>query len=111
MFDILCEFIRIIIDNCSSGIFYPQNKDHVNVSKTVKMISKMEGNKIYFTRIFNPLIKMLLGKNNVINKIFGNYYYHQNMSLHDKYDYDLVSFKSSLKKINFSYPKRRTGIL
>lgn len=100
--DNLCEFIRIIINNRSSGIFYPQNKDYVNVSNTAQMISRLEGKKIYLTRIFNPLIKILLGKNNVINKIFGNYYYHQNMSLHDKYDYDLVNFKSSLTKLKKS---------
>lgn len=100
--DNLCEFIRIIINNRSSGIFYPQNKDYVNVSNTAQMISRLEGKKIYLTKIFNPLIKILLGKNNVINKIFGNYYYHQNMSLHDKYDYDLVNFKSSLTKLKKS---------
>ena len=95
--DNLCEFMRIIVDKCSYGIFYPQNKEHINVSELVKMISELEGRKIYLTGIFNSLIKLLLGKNNVINKIFGNYYYDQKMSLHDEFNYNLVNLETSLE--------------
>jgi len=98
--DNLSEFIRLVIDGCDNGIFYPQNKEYVDVSKTAQLISKLEGKKIYLTGVFNPLIRLFLGKKTILNKIFGNYYYHQDMSLHDRFEYNLVDFKTSLKNIN-----------
>ena len=66
----------------------------------VEQLPKLEGKKIYLTGVFNPLIRLFLGKKTILNKIFGNYYYHQDMSLHDRFEYNLVDFKTSLKNIN-----------
>jgi nucleoside-diphosphate-sugar epimerase len=98
--DNLSEFIRLTIDNFCHGIFYPQNNEYVNVSETAQLISALEGRKIYLTQIFNPLIRLFLGNRNIINKIFADYYYHQDMSLHDRFDYNVIDFKTSLKNLN-----------
>ena len=52
------------------------------------------------SRNFNPLIRLFLGNRNIINKIFADYYYHQDMSLHDRFDYNVIDFKTSLKNLN-----------
>lgn len=53
----LCEFIRILINNESSGIFFPQNKEYVCTSEMVRLIANIHGKKIRMTKLFNPIIK------------------------------------------------------
>ena len=36
----LCEFIRLMIDNKESGLYFPQNKEYVCTSDMVKLIAK-----------------------------------------------------------------------
>lgn len=41
--DNLCEFIRLIVQNQDSGVFYPQNQDYVNTSQLVREIKRTHG--------------------------------------------------------------------
>jgi nucleoside-diphosphate-sugar epimerase len=44
--DNLCEFIKLMIDNKESGLFFPQNKEYVKTSEMVKLIAEVHGKKI-----------------------------------------------------------------
>lgn len=71
--DNLSEFLRIIINKNLSGIFLPQNKEYVNITDLVKHIATANNKNIYFTKIFNPIIKGI--KLNVFMKLFGSLIY------------------------------------
>lgn len=72
--DNLSELLRLIIDNQHQGKFHPQNKEYVKTSEMVKLISKIHNRRIWMTKIFNPIIGLLV-KQTLIDKVFGNYYY------------------------------------
>lgn len=90
----LCEFLRLIIDNNESGIFYPQNKEYVKTFDMVKTVAKVHGKKLHGIKIFNPVIRILKGIS-IVNKVFGDLYYEKSMSVY-KEDYCKVSFKESI---------------
>jgi len=80
--DNLCEFVKFIIDDCSSGIFFPQNEEYVCTSKMVKLIAEAHGKKIRMTKLFNPLIRLL--KIGIVNKVFGDLVYDKNLIMINK---------------------------
>ncbi|MDC7236746.1 MAG: NAD-dependent epimerase/dehydratase family protein [Sphaerochaetaceae bacterium] len=90
--DNLCEFIKLMIDNNETGLFFPQNKEYVSTTDLVKQIAKAHNHKILFTKIFNPFIKLMF-KSQIIKKIFGNMVYNQN-----NYEWNQISFNSSIKR-------------
>ena len=92
--DNLTEFIRLVIDNEDAGIFCPQNKDYVNTSDMVKVISDIHEKKIYQMKLFNPIIKKLT-KVNLVNKVFGNLSYDSKMSRY-KDNYQIRNFKETI---------------
>lgn len=77
--DNLSQFVKDVINNCGSGLFFPQNSEYVNTSKMVELISETHGKKILFTRLFNPLI-YLMKRNKTVNKVFGNLVYEKSLS-------------------------------
>lgn len=84
--DNLCEFIRLMIENEESGVFFPQNEEYVQTSQMVKLIASISGKKIRIWRIMNPLI-ILLGKfpgkmGGMVNKAFGNMVYDNQLSVY-----------------------------
>jgi UDP-glucose 4-epimerase len=95
--DNLCEFVRLVIDNSDYGVFYPQNREYVNVSNAVQSIANLYGRRIYLTKLFNPIIQLFLRKINILNKVFGSYVYEQNMSDYHNYEYCVSDFYVSLQ--------------
>lgn len=71
--DVLCEYVKIIIDKNLSGLFFPQDKDYVCTAEMVRNLSVRYGRKIYFTKLFNPIIRV--AKIGIVKKIFGNLVY------------------------------------
>ncbi|MFR1707983.1 MAG: NAD-dependent epimerase/dehydratase family protein [Clostridium sp.] len=88
--DNLCEFVKQVIDNKSIGISLPQNEEYVCTSYMVREIAKAHGRKIYMTRLFNPLLKVM--KIKMINKVFGDLVYAK-----EKDVVDMVNFKESIR--------------
>jgi nucleoside-diphosphate-sugar epimerase len=78
--DNLCEFIRLIIDNEEGGLFFPQNRDYVKTSEMVRLIAEVHGKKIRLTKAFNPVLKLMGLKVQLINKVFGDLVYDQKIS-------------------------------
>lgn len=95
--DNLCEFIKIMIDQEETGIFFPQNKEYVKTSDMVKLIAEAYGKKIRLIRIFNPLIKVMVSKVRLINRVFGNLVYEKSISVYEKVNYQIRDFEESIK--------------
>lgn len=91
--DNLSEFIRLLIDECCSGLFHPQNLEYVNTSNMVKLIAKAHGKNIRMTKVFNPMIELL--RINIIKKLFGSLTYERELSVHNK-KYCVCDFETSI---------------
>lgn len=94
--DNLTEFVRLLIDHNDAGIFYPQNEEYVRTSDMVRVISEVHDKRLFQTKLFNPIIR-LLTKTNLINKIFGNLSYNPQMSQYS-FDYQMSNFYESIKR-------------
>lgn len=94
--DNLCEFIKRRIDNEDAGIFYPQNKEYISTKEIIKVIAETMNKKVHFIKIFNPIIKLLSKKINLVNKIFGNKVY--SIELTNNFDYIVVENEESIRR-------------
>ncbi|MGE6611532.1 NAD-dependent epimerase/dehydratase family protein [Peribacillus sp. NPDC076916] len=94
--DNLCEFIRFVVDNEDSGLFFPQNNAYVKTSEMVKMIADVHGKKIILTKLFNPILQVLGHKSELINKVFGNLIYDQSLSDY-KENYQIRDFRKTIE--------------
>jgi UDP-glucose 4-epimerase len=93
--DNLCEFIKLIIDNEESGVFFPQNKEYVKTSEMVRLIAEAHGKKIKLVKIFNPILKAMEIKVDIVKKVFGNLVYEKSISNY-KEDYQIRNLKASI---------------
>lgn len=105
--DNLCELVKLIIENCKGGVYYPQQECYIETSKIVADIAKAVGNKMWQTRIFNPVL-MLLSKSKrlgFIHKAFGSIAYDMNLSNHFEGKYRVVSYEESIRRIANAHMK------
>lgn len=93
--DNLCEFLKIVIDKELSGIFFPQNKEYVSTKDIINLMAINMNKKVHFIKTFNPVIKIMSKKINVVNKVLGNKAYDK--KLNPKFDYCVVDFETSIK--------------
>ena len=88
--DNLSEFVHQAITNQMEGIFFPQNKEYVNTKEMVEAIAKIHGKKIWFTKVFNLVIKHI--QKGIVSKVFGDLTY-------EKVDLvDCYSFQETIDK-------------
>ncbi|HEM6156755.1 TPA: NAD-dependent epimerase/dehydratase family protein [Streptococcus suis] len=93
--DNLLEFVKKTIDLELSGLYFPQNKEYVTTSDLVGKIAEVHHKKIYFTKLFNPIIRLFFGLDTV-KKVFGNLVYEKEMSRYD-FEYQVIDFEESIK--------------
>lgn len=93
--DNLCEFIRFMIKNEESGVFFPQNSDYVKTSELVRLIAEAHGNKIRLVKTFNILLNVLGLYLTIVNKVFGNLVYEKCLSEY-KENYQLRDLRESI---------------
>ncbi|MHA6533617.1 NAD-dependent epimerase/dehydratase family protein [Paenibacillus sp. BAC0078] len=91
--DHLSEFIRLIINNCDGGFFYPQNKEYVCTSEMIKFLLEAHEKKIRMTKIFNRIIRLL--KMDTFVKLFGDLTYDKEMSEY-RGEYCIYNFKETV---------------
>lgn len=95
----LCEFIKLVIVNGDSGVFFPQNGEYTNTSEMVHSIAKASGHRIIIIPATNWIIsimKRMPGKvGNLANKAFGDLYYDLSMSEY-KCEYRKFSLEESI---------------
>jgi nucleoside-diphosphate-sugar epimerase len=93
--DNLCEFVKILIDDFSNGLFFPQNREYVNISEMVKLIAKVNNKKLVMTSLFNPLINRL--RLNLVQKAINELLYDKQISNDINMNrYNLIDFKNSI---------------
>lgn len=93
--DNLSEFVKQLIDNKSSGLFFPQNTEYVNTGEMVQLIANAHGRNIVMTKLFNPLLRLL--NTSTINKVLGDLVYDMSMSKYGS-DYRVCEFRESINE-------------
>lgn len=96
----LCQFVKLMIDNEESGVFFPQNAEYTNTSDMVQMIAEVKGHRIVMVPFTNTAVK-LMGKvpgkiGGLADKAFGDSAYEMGMSAY-KEDYRVVSLRKSIE--------------
>ena len=103
--DNLAEFVKQAILRELSGTFYPQNRELADTVEIIRYFAKANGHKVWITSLLNPFVWLGSFILQPINKMFATYYYDPEMSKMD-FDYQLVSFEESLKRVAESLRNR-----
>ena len=106
----LAEFVRLMIENDESGIFFPQNGVYSNTSEMVAAIAKAHGRKLLLVKGFEWALKILSHITGLVNKAFGNLCYDMKISEY-KEDYRKFGFEESIKKTEGASSKKKVLIL
>ena len=93
----LVEFVRLLIENGESGVFFPQNAEYSNTSELVRMIGEANGKKIRLVRGFGWILRLLGHFTGLVNKAFGNLTYEPGMSEY-KTEYRKFSLRESIEE-------------
>lgn len=91
----LVEFIRLMIVNEESGIFWPCNKEQSNTSELVRMIAAAHKRKILLIPGCEWMLKLLQYINGAVNKAFGCLTYEKELGEY-KMKYQKYSLKESI---------------
>ena len=91
----LMEFVRLMIVNDESGIFFPQNAEYSNTSELVKQIGVAHGRKVRLVRGFAWALRFVGLFTGIFDKAFGSLTYEQSISEY-KEDYRKYSLKDSI---------------
>lgn len=96
--DNLCEFVRLVIENKSVGIFAPQNRELVSTCDLVKEICRVNGKSICLTSLFNWAVAIGKKYNSLFRKAFADDCYDFELSNVFDYKYNIVSFIESVER-------------
>lgn len=96
--DNLAEFVKQAILRELSGTFYPQNRELADTVEIIRFFAKAAGHRIWITKLLNPFVWLGSFVLQPLNKMFATYYYDPEMSKTD-FDYQLVNFEESLKRV------------
>ena len=102
--DNLAEFVKQAVLRELSGTYYPQNRELADTVEIIRFFAKAAGHRIWITRLLNPFVWLSSFVLQPINKMFATYYYDPKMSKMD-FDYQLVSFEESLRRLSESLKK------
>ena len=102
--DNLAEFVKQAVLRELSGTYYPQNRELADTVEIIRFFAKAAGHRIWITRLLNPFVWLGSFVLQPINKMFATYYYDPEMSKTD-FDYQLVSFEESLRRVAESLKK------
>ena len=70
----LTDFIKYAIDNKIDGIFYPRDPEPISTYEMVKSIALNKRKPMFLLGIFNPIIKLLIPRINIITSVFSDNY-------------------------------------
>ena len=89
--DHLCEFLRLIIDNEETGIFFPQDGFYADTSELVAQIADAHGKKVRLWKSLVPAVRLasaLPGRiGRTADKAFGSLSYEMSLSEYPKGNY------------------------
>jgi UDP-glucose 4-epimerase len=101
--DNLCKLVKLIAENNSAGMFYPQQDEYIRTSKLVKDIADAAGHKLFETKIFNPILRIASKRILLIRKVFGSLAYDMDASNCFEGKYRVVDYKESVRRIAEKY--------
>ena len=93
----LAEFVRLMIENEESGIFWPCNREYSNTSELIRMIAECHGKKVKLIPGFTWALKCLALFTGYVNKAFGNLEYEECLGEY-KENYRLYTLEQSIKE-------------
>lgn len=96
--DNLAEFVKQVVLRGLSGTFYPQNRELADTVEIIRYFAQAANHGIWITRLLNPFVWMGSFFLQPLNKMFATYYYDPMMSKYD-FEYQVVGFEESLKRI------------
>ena len=96
--DNLGEFVKQAVLRELEGTFYPQNRELSATVDIIRFFAKAAGHRIWITKLLNPFVWLGSFVLQPINKMFADSYYVPEMSEYG-FEYQIVSFEESLKKI------------
>ena len=79
----LCGYVKAMVDDTLSGLYFPQNSEYVSTSEMVRQIALAHNKNIRLTKVFNPLLRLLSSKASIVDKVFGNLVYERSASIMD----------------------------
>lgn len=95
--DHLSEFLRLIIETQSCGIYLPQNKEFVNTKRLVELIAKHNNKNVLFSSLFGKVIIIFSFNLDLIKKLFGNLVYEKEISQYNNWNYNKFSFEETIE--------------
>ena len=97
----LAQFVKRMIDNEETGVFFPQNEQYINTSDLVQMIAVVKGHRLVMvpaTGWIIRLMKKIPGKiGTLTGKAFGDSVYDMQMSEY-KEEYRVCDWKESVRR-------------
>lgn len=91
------EFVRLMVDDVTRGIFWPQNGEYTDTSEMVRTIAESHGKSIALISGCEIPLKVIACFSGMVNKAFGSLAY--DMSLSDyREDYRLYDFRRSIEE-------------
>lgn len=97
----LAQFVKLMIDNEESGIFFPQNMQYTNTSEMVRLIAVAKGHRIVMIPGMNGIVKLIMkmpGKiGRLAEKAFGDSTYDMGMSVY-KEEYRVCDLGESVRR-------------
>lgn len=94
--DNLSSFIKMIVDICSSGLFFPQNDDYINTSDMAFSISDALGKRVRLSVLCGNAVKLLEMFSAKARKAFGSLVYENTEDY--GFSYVVVNTRDSFSK-------------
>ncbi len=93
----LAEFVRLLIENEESGIFFPQNAEFTSTSEMTRRIALAHGKKLMMVRHVGWCIKLMRPLTSMVDSAFGSLCYDQEISQY-KENYCLKTLQESIEE-------------
>ncbi|MCL2377761.1 MAG: NAD-dependent epimerase/dehydratase family protein [Defluviitaleaceae bacterium] len=97
--DNLCEFLCLAAEHRISGVFHPQNNEHMNTTWLIRAVAEAMGKQPVAVPGLGLIVRLVKPFSAAIQTAFGSLYYDESMMIMPfKDDYQLVSAKESAKR-------------
>lgn len=97
----LCEFVRLLVEKQTGGLYFPQNQEYVKTSEMVQLIAAAHKRRIHLTNGLNWAVYLAgycPGKiGGMVNKAFGSLIYQDMAGQHQPESYQLYHLKDSIR--------------
>lgn len=95
--DNLSEFVRLVIKNADSGVFFPQNAEYFSTTDIARIAAEKAGKRLRLTSLFNWAVRLFMPLMRPLRKMFGNLTYDKELSSYLE-NYCIVDNEESLKR-------------